>query len=85
MRQRFALQLGAPLTRLLTIDCPLKCHHRIDGERHVDEKESKVGLEAYGRGDKLQLLLDTDKQTLRFGLNGTCMPLRLDIDHDTFS
>ena len=35
-----------------------------------DVHGGREGLEAYGRGDRLQLLLDTDAHTLRFGCNG---------------
>ena len=42
----------------------------IDGEKQELKDRSGVGLEPFGRGDTIQLVLDTDAGTLRFGRNG---------------
>ena len=39
---------------------------------NFEVRGGREGLEAYGRGDRLQLLLDTDAHSLRFGCNGHC-------------
>lgn len=49
--------------------CPSAWGWRSDGSLWIDGekmKEDKIGLEPFGRGDKIQLVLDTDAGTLRW-------------------